>query len=273
MDRGQESMRKFVRGRYLAGYVVLIVLLGAALPACSPAAILQSVASSLWGFPFQAGTKVTLGDLGLHGDNFSSAPGKQGTVSFQGYKTVNDASLDLLTANGASAPVIPLAAGKVLSAWPLCHLVIVDHLNGFYVEYLHLNVTKGLAPGDPVTRSTILGTTTTDINQDTTCRERYEGSHPVQHVHFAFILAANNTYQRMIGISLCGHQVKPSTPTLDAHEGGAIDGLASGPGKSFTIPDCHVGPSQGATPRGGAPALAQLTRQRDAGRRDPVTIV
>lgn len=251
-------MTMFARGRYLAATAVLMALLGAALPACSPAAILQSVASSLWGFPFQAGTNVKLGDLGLHDDNFSSVPGAHGTVSFQGAGSVNDASLDLLTASGASAPVIPLAAGKVLSAWPLCHLVVVDHLNGFYVEYLHLNVTQGLAAGDPVTRSTVLGTTTTDINQGTTCREHYEGDHPVQHVHFAFILAANNTYQRMIGISLCGHQVKPSTPTFDAHEGGAIDGLASGPGKSFTIPDCHVGPSQGATSSDGAPILASV---------------
>lgn len=262
-------MKMFLGCRYLVAIAALVVLLGAALPACSPLSVLQSAASSLWGFPFQAGTQVKLGDLGLHGANFNSVPGAHTTLYFQGAKTVNDASLDLLTADGSSAPVIPLAAGKVLSVWPTCHLVIVDHRNGFYVEYLHLNVTPGLTFGQTVTRSTILGTTTTALTQGSPCYEQFDGTRPVQHVHFAFILAANNTYQHMIGISLCGHQVKPSIPTPDAHEGGAIDGLASGPGKSFTIPDCTVGISQGATTRHAAPVLASATQQRPVARRDP----
>jgi hypothetical protein len=263
-------MKTPVHYRHLVAVTALILLLGGVLPACSPLSVLQSVASSMWGFPFQAGTKVTLGDLGLHDDNYRSVPGAHGTIYFQGYKTVNDASLDLLTADGSSAPVIPLAAGTVLSAWPQCHLVVVDHLNGFYVEYLHLNVAPGITAGKPVTRSTILGTPTTKIAQGNPCYEQFEGNHPVQHVHFAFILATSNTYQHMIGISLCGHQVKPSTPTLDAHEGGSIDGLASGPGKTFTIPDCTVGISNGTTTRGGMPILARVTWPRPTARREPV---
>jgi hypothetical protein len=60
----------------------------------------------------------------------------------------SEASLDLLTA-GAGVPVIPLAAGKVLVADEVCHLVIVDHStvsNGVWVAYLHFDVSVHMGP-------------------------------------------------------------------------------------------------------------------------------
>ncbi len=206
-----------------------------------------------WGFPFETGTQVTLGPLGLHDDNFSSVPGKNGTIYLKGYGKnpddpnnpgVPDASLDLLPAQLAT-PVIPIAAGTIVSVWPLCHLVFIDLGNDAqgldtWVEYLHVKVDPSLQIGQSVTRDTVLGTTTTEIATGQPCNEQYEGAAPVDHVHFAFLQGsgATGTYESMVGRMLCGHMVNTSPATADAPKGGAIDGLADAPGATFTVPEC-----------------------------------
>ncbi len=235
---------KAVRGGTVTMFVCfsLLALTLSTLSACTPfttASVAPTKATRVWGLPFKTGTPVTLGALGLHDDNFGSMPGVGFTYHFSGAGTIQDASLDLLPV-GASVPVIPLAPGKVLATWPTCHLVVVDHGNGVWVEYLHIVVA--VTPGQQVTRDTILGRTTTNVSTGEPCREVSEGPNgPVEHVHFAFLQGAGEAgaFQSMVGRTLCGYLVKQDANGTLMNVNDTPQTIT--PGQSFTVPTCPTG--------------------------------
>jgi len=221
----------------------------AASPGGSPVALGPTPALTLtpaptgpsgFAFPYAAGTVATPGDLRLHDDNFRSlySPASGSTRQGPTYNLVGaadkptasppgvpDASLDLIA--DAGTPVIPLAAGTVLAAWPECQTVLVDHGRGVWVEYVHLAVS--VAWGMSVTRSTVLGTVEPKPAPNTTLPCGLTSN--AAHVHIAFLTGSGTTgqYASMAGRVLCGHAVTTT---------GGIDGLTAGPGAPFTIPDC-----------------------------------
>ena len=201
-------------------------------------------------FPYAAGTVATPGDLRLHDDNFHSlySPASGSTKQGPTYNLVGagdttttsppgvpDASLDLIA--DAGSPVVPLAAGTVLAAWPECETVLVDHGGGVWVEYVHLavSVTWGMS----VTRSTVLGTVEPKPAPNTTLPCGLTSN--AAHVHFAFVAGSGTTgqYVSMAGRVLCGHTVTTA---------GGIDGLTAGPGASFAVPICPGDVVSTATP-------------------------
>jgi hypothetical protein len=221
----------------------------AASPGGSPVALGPTPALTLtpaptspsgFAFPYAAGTVATPGDLRLHDDNFRSlySPASGSTKQGPTYNLVGagdttttsppkvpDASLDLIA--DAGSPVVPLAAGTVLAAWPECQTVLVDHGGGVWVEYVHLavSVTWGMS----VTRSTVLGTVEPKPGQGATLPCGLTSN--AAHVHIAFLTGSGTTgqYVSMAGRVLCGHTVTTA---------GGIDDLTAGPGAPFTIPVC-----------------------------------
>jgi hypothetical protein len=253
-------MGKQCYARHAVALSAVLTVLVACLSGCSPSttasipapATPSATASPLaptgpvWGLPFQTGTQVELGPKGLHDDNFNSVPGASGTIVLNGAASVQDASLDLIP-TGSAVPVIPLASGTVISAWPQCHTVVVDHStveSRVWVEYLHLSVE--VTTGQAVTRDTVLGHTTTNVATGEPCREKSEGANgqPVEHVHFAFLTGSGTTgsYISMVGRTFCGRY------TVSASAGGAIGGLASAPGQAFPVPDCPGTAPSSASP-------------------------
>jgi hypothetical protein len=73
---------------------------------------------SAYGLPFAAGTSIEIAQ-GPHADNFNSVPGYQ-------FSHAGDvpSAIDLAAAQGTA--VRPVSAGRVLSAWPVCNVVVVD---------------------------------------------------------------------------------------------------------------------------------------------------
>ena len=204
--------------------VALISLLGG-LSACS-----AGDKAAGWGLPYAAGTSVSIGPKGLHGENFGSLPGG---YTLTGSSSVSEASLDLVvTAPGT--PVYPLSSGTVLEAWSGCNVVLVDHGGGTWVEYMHLELT--VSNGQAVTPTASLGTVMSpyDRSKVSPC---YDDS-TAPHVHFAFLKGSGTSgqYQSMQGMTLCGHVV-------DAN--GDLVGLASAGGPAFVVPDCAASGSEG----------------------------
>ena len=237
-------------GRRLAG-VLLVALLASCGPSSAstppsgasvePTGAVASASLGLTGgtpagtfsLPFPAGTIAQIGPFGLHDSNFRSMPGG---FTLAGAGTVGDASIDLLAPAGT--PVLPVAAGTVLAVWPTCQVVLVDHSDGTWVEYVHLSVE--VAPGDPVTTSKEMGKVcpcpAPGATADPQCGA-LESTAP--HLHIAFLSASGvqGQYVSMNGRTLCGHLVDAA---------GDIGGLATVGGPTFPIPAC--GQSQQAPP-------------------------
>jgi len=183
---------------------------------------------STYGLPFAAGTSVSI-SKGPHSDNFGSVTGG---YSFNGSGDV-PASLDLAAPQGTA--VKPVASGRVLSAWPDCNVVIVDHGDGVWAEYLHIQVTVN--PGDPVDRNTTLGYLLGEYTGLANCRDHSTGSH----LHFAFISGSGHsgTYVGIEGKVLCGHTV---------NHAGDIVGLGTVGGGPFVVPNCDTASQPIVTP-------------------------
>jgi hypothetical protein len=175
---------------------------------------------STYGLPFATGTSINISQ-GPHAENFSSVPGYQ----FTGSGDVK-ASIDLGTQVGVA--IVPVASGRVLSAWPQCNVVIVDHGGGVWAEYIHLNLT--VKTGDSVSRNTVLGYALDGyLKQPAPCFDVSSGPH----VHLAFISGSGTkgTYVPIAGQVLCGHTVDSA---------GNLIGLGSvGPTK-FLVPNCEA---------------------------------
>ena len=185
-------------------------------------------------FPYAAGVSVELGRKGLHDTNFSCLDSRtSGDHCAAGYVPLAGAAatgtaIDLLAAEGTA--VLPLAAGTVLAASPYCQTVLVDHGSGVWVEYVHLN--PSVVAGQSAVRSKPLGTVAAAWPAPT-----YAGPCGLYsdkpHLHFAFLrpdpATGKETFMSMTGAVLCGHAVTSS---------GGIEGLATGPGKSFPVPTC-----------------------------------
>ena len=186
---------------------------------------------STYGLPFTAGTSIEIAQ-GPHADNYRSVIGG---YSFTGAANVL-ASLDLAAPQGAA--VRPVASGRVLSAWPVCNVVVVDHGGGVWAEYVHVQVS--VKAGDYVDRNTNLGYVLGAYDHSaTTCGDHSTGPH----VHLAFITGSGSTgaYVPIAGRVLCGH-------TVDA--AGNISGLGSVNGSWFTVPNCDVtSPPMTPTPK------------------------
>lgn len=184
----------------------------------------ESPSTTTFGLPFATGTLASLGSYGLHDNNFHSMPGG---YALAGAGSVTDASLDLLAPVGT--PVIPLADGTVLAAWPECDVVLVDHGGGTWVEYLHLSVD--VAAGAHVTRATALGQVLPAVAANSPADPQcgaLESNAP--HVHFAFLSSGTpGQYISMDSRVLCGHSVDAA---------GSIVGLGDSGGGAFAVPDC-----------------------------------
>jgi len=178
---------------------------------------------STFGLPFATGTYMEVSQ-GPHNDNFASVPGQTSTIWLSGQASV-PASLDLAAPQGTA--VLPVASGRVLSAWPQCHVVVVDHGGGVWAEYLHVQVA--VTTGQSVTRNTVLGYVLGGYaKQPAPCYDYSSGPH----LHFAFASGSgtSGTYVPIAGKVLCGH-------TIDA--AGDIVGLGS-VGAWFTVPNCDA---------------------------------
>lgn len=232
--------------------LLLLALLagGCALPsfALSDASATAAPVAGQWGFPFRAGTQVKLGDFGLHDDNYHG---------LSDYSLSNAAlatsALDIVPVDqSAPTEVIPLAAGQILAWAPACHFLLVDHYNGVWVGYQHLDLSPDLHVGSVVNRNTTLGDTADAPINAPNCEYS-----TARHVHIAFISGSGNTgaFVSMVGQSLCGHIVTTSSPTQSAPHGGAISGLANAPGATFAVPDCADG-SGSATATATAPTAS-----------------
>jgi hypothetical protein len=184
--------------------------------------------------------------VGAGADATSSPPG------------VPDASLDIVAIDpAAGTPVLPLAAGTVLAASPACQTVLVDHGNGTWVEYVHLQVS--VTDGTPVTTTTQLGTVMSALPAGFVPPAGCSGlNSDAPHVHFAFLSGDDRTrqghYLSMKGRVLCGYPVSAD---------GLLVGLVSAIQTNFTVPDCGPGgtpatPSLSLSPAASQPNSAQL---------------
>ena len=203
-------------------YLRLLVL-AAALVAIPPAVYPNPVdAAGSYALPFATGTSVKWGSAtttGLHPADYPAWP--DGTTITQN----NTGALDLLAAAGTA--VKPLADGVVKYAWPACEVVLVDHHDGQWVQYLHIDVQ--VSTGQSVTRSTTLGTVLDPTKYNSHGKDC--GNHgTAPHVHFAFAHGSgrSGSYDSMVGKVLCGQTVSSS---------GTV-GSFGGPGSTFTVPNC-----------------------------------
>lgn len=211
--------------------------------------------ASPWGLPFRAGTTVTLGS-GLHDRNWDrilddTRPG-QSTFTLAGVVRP-DAAIDFVP-RVASVPVVPLARGQVLAASRQCHVVLIDHGEGIWALYAHLDVR--VTRDEVVSRTTMLGYTTTDVSPGPPCLEQplTVAGRVVAHLHLAFLQGAGyaGAYVPITGKSLCGHTVEAD---------GSLDGLAA-PDGQFQVPQCpSEPPPAGPVPGVGYHALKGTIRE------------
>ncbi len=209
---------------------VLLGFLGVTVAINQHRSNVTETAEPTWGLPFPAGSTVRVGDEGLHAANW----GQLGSYSISNFD-VGGPSLDLgygvTPASTGSVPAVSLAAGQVLWVDSVCHIVLIDHGNGWWVEYLHLD-TSGvpIAKDESVQVGAIIGYPTTKFN--TTCEN---GTSNFAHVHFAFIHldpASNvRSYVSMAGKILCGFQVESNGNLLRLS-----DNQVFGPSNTFTVP-------------------------------------
>jgi murein DD-endopeptidase MepM/ murein hydrolase activator NlpD len=189
---------------------------------------------STYGLPFVIGTSISI-SKGPHADNYVSVPGG---YTFNGAGNIPAkavmASIDL--AAPFNTAVHPVASGRVLQAWPECHVVIVDHGNGVWTEYVHLQVS--IANDVPVGRDSVLGT----------LLDRYDVGNPGcgdhssgPHVHLAFISGSgkSGTYVPIAGRVLCGRTVDGA---------GNLIGLGSVGATKFIVPNCEASGEPVVTP-------------------------
>ncbi|MGA3058098.1 MAG: peptidoglycan DD-metalloendopeptidase family protein, partial [Candidatus Limnocylindrales bacterium] len=210
-----------ILGGSLAGFAL------ASVPSRSPDATAAEAVTGIdggvspFGLPFATGTSIEIAQ-GPHAVNYRSVPG----YTFTGASTV-PASLDLAT-RSAGVAVVPVAAGRVMVAWPECNVLVVDHGGGVWVEYVHLQlaVTTGQTVGRNSTLGYILGAYD---RRNTACGDFSSGPH----LHFAFINGSgtSGTYASMAGRALCGHTVDGA---------GNMAGLGSVGGGWFSVPDCEA---------------------------------
>jgi hypothetical protein len=214
-----------ILGGSIAGFALASGASGSADPTATDAIAADAAVGgvggvSTFGLPFAAGKSINISQ-GPHADNFASVPG----YTFTGSSSVN-ASLDLGTQVGVAIEAV--ASGRVLSAWPQCHVVVVDHGNGVWAEYIHLSPT--VKTGDSVSRNAVLGYALDGYpKQPAPCFDVSSGPH----VHLAFISGSGTkgTYVPIAGQVLCGR-------TVDA--AGNIQGLGTVGGGNFTVPNCEA---------------------------------
>jgi hypothetical protein len=247
-------------------HLVLIAVIFFILGGCGSSSAIPAGGGGVspYALPFQTGTQIAIGPGdgtgpgGLHDDNFHSVPGYTLNGAGTNPGDVRDASLDLLTTS-AGVPVVPIAPGRVLSAWPECNMVLVDHGSGVWVTYLHLQVAVG--KNQAVGRDTILGRVLPPYNhRGTNCGDWSTAPH----VHFAFLNGSGNTghYVSMAGWVLCGHTVASN---------GAIQGLGSPGGSYFAVPNCDASPTTD-TLRDGEQFVSQSTNPTEVNTGQTVSI-
>jgi hypothetical protein len=169
-----------------------------------------------WGFPLRPGVTGNIGlpenhpDSRLHHANYDVITDDTTNQKFNlehgngnGWEY---ASLDVGAFGGAISSsdvtdenALALAPGFVRAVQRSCNAVLIDHLNGWSVLYLHLDADRIWVPsGDSVQAGTPIGVPTTRVSgcgQDS----------GYQHVHFALLYQGK--YVSMKGRKLCGRQV------------------------------------------------------------------
>jgi hypothetical protein len=178
---------------------------------------------STFALPFATGTSIAISG-GPHADNYGSVQGSV-VYRFTGQATV-PASLDLAANQGVA--VKPVSAGRVLAAWPVCNVVVVDQGGGVWAEYIHVQVS--VSDGQYVDRDTTLGYVLGAYDHsNTSCGDHSTGPH----LHLAFINGSgtSGSYVPIVGRVLCGHTVDSA---------GNLVGLGTVSGGSFLVPNCDA---------------------------------
>jgi murein DD-endopeptidase MepM/ murein hydrolase activator NlpD len=234
----------------------------AAVPSDSAAATDANVAAggvSTLALPFATGTSISISQ-GPHADNYGSVQGSV-VYRFTGQATV-PASIDLAANQGVA--VKPVSAGRVLAAWPVCNVVVVDQGGGVWAEYVHVQVA--VSSGQSVSRDTTLGYVLGAYDHsNTSCGDHSSGPH----LHLAFINGSgtSGSYVPIAGRVLCGHTVDSA---------GDLVGLGTVNGGSFLVPGCDAtsqSPAQdpstptptSAAPNTDAPVAQPPAAQQPAG--------
>jgi hypothetical protein len=204
---------------------------------CPPELVTLGTCVVSWALPFQSGTSVSIGPLGLHDHNFKSmADDRTGTV-FTFNKNLDPDSLDIVlepeTTGTSSIPTTSLANGTVLAVWSACQLVLIDHENGWWAIYLHMANIQ-VTSGSTVTTGSIIGYPTTNIPTLEACGS-VESS--AEHVHIAFLNGSGTTgtYVPMLGRSFCGYPIveQKNDPTDII-----LQGLTTTKDQVFRVPQC-----------------------------------
>jgi hypothetical protein len=193
-----------------------LVALATALSSCTsvPTAAPTAGHEPQWGFPFRPGLTGNIGvpetnpNSRLHDSNYDRiTDDTSGTVYTFGQGDGGDsASLDMGVYGGSirsddvsDENALALAPGKVLAVQKSCNAVLIDHQDGWWVIYLHLNADRiWVSKDDEVAAGTPIGVPTVSVSG---CQQRSS----FQHVHFAFL--HNGKFVTMRNRLLCGHAV------------------------------------------------------------------
>lgn len=182
--------------------------------------------------PFPPGTKVHIGRLGLHDDNFRNILDDQGGVyNFNNNKA--PVSLDFIPEN-SGVPVTAISDGLVLAVWSKCTLVLVDHGANTWGAYLHLREIK-VRSGQSVKRGDPLGYPSAELPSASDGCGAVHGD--VAHLHFALLAGSGHTgtFTTLLGQSFCGHDVSE----LDGRiKDIGLPGLTSKANEIFSVPHC-----------------------------------
>ena len=225
-----------ILGGCLTGFALAAVSTQSAAPATADVIADAGGAGgvSAFGLPFATGTRISI-TKGPHSDNYGSVQGPDNVVYWLSGQGSVLASIDLGTRVGEA--VHPVSSGRVLAAWPECNVIVVDHGDGVWAEYVH--VVVAVSNGQAVDRNTVLGTVRDGYDRrGQRCNDYSSGPH----LHFAFISGSgtSGTYVGIAGKVLCGHTINSN---------GDIVGLGTLGGGDFTVPNCDATGPQPVTPK------------------------
>lgn len=230
-------MKIFTRSKFARILILLVVIVGAFFISSQSLFHVDAAPSQVgpeptWSLPFPTGTQASIGSLGLHDHNFFAVTddSTHKHFTFNNYGQGYNYSLDFIPVNVAS-PITPLASGTVLAVQKRCHIVIIDHGNGWWAVYLHIAQIK-VTSGASVTVNTTIGFPNT--KEPLACGETSTGPH----VHVALINATSATTGNYVTLQnriLCSHQVVELNNDLTDI---ILQGLTQSKGQVFTVPSC-----------------------------------
>lgn len=230
------SVSRLMLSILIIGSASVIALTMAFLPTTATRTFAASSQPPTWALPFQPKTQVILGTYGLHDHNFSAITDDTPPHKLFTFTNPKDNfALDFLLCNNcqgtSSIPATPLASGTVIAVQKACHVILIDHGNGWWAEYVHLANIQ-VTSGQHVTVNTLLGYPNT---KNLACGE----VSPTEHIHLTIANGSGTTgtYVTLQNQELCGHQVvERNNNRLDVF----LPGLVNNTGDTFTVPTCKL---------------------------------